>query len=93
MTGTNKSARLCQSCGLCGVKIDSGNTVHFSFGKPGSRERLYARVCQHVSDRRCINSDADSLAPLTADDAYGQPDDATQKLDKAFAAVSAPIRR
>jgi hypothetical protein len=71
----------CQTCSLCNVKIDSKDTVHFAFGKPGSRERLYARVCKHVNDRRCINADKSKLGLLTADDHYGSEEVSVEQLE------------
>jgi hypothetical protein len=47
-------------CKRCGVKID-GKLAIFSYGKPGSLERLYSRVCRHTQGRShpdgyyCIN--------------------------------------
>ncbi len=78
----------CQTCSLCGVRIDQKDTVHFSFGKPGSRERLYARVCSHVSDRRCINADENRLRPITADDHYGFEEVSAEQMEEMLAGVS-----
>lgn len=80
----------CQTCRVCSVKIDAEGTVHFSFGKPGSRERLYARVCQFVEGNDgCIN-DADSLKPITPDDAYGTEEDRAMQIPQLLAAASSP---
>lgn len=78
----------CQSCGVCGVKIDEKDQVHFAFGKPGSRERLYARVCQHVSDGKCINKDDSQLKPLTSMDVYGSEAEGADMVKKALNSAS-----
>ena len=41
-------------CPVCKVKIE-GDVVMFSYGCPGSLEKLYARVCQYVNRSGCIN--------------------------------------
>lgn len=49
-----------QQCPVCGVCIANKETVLFSYGKPGTRARLKARVCQFVKDEskkaQCINT-------------------------------------
>jgi hypothetical protein len=42
------------TCPVCGVSIE-GDIVHFSHGRPGTRERLQARVCQFAKKPGCIN--------------------------------------
>ena len=65
-----------QKCELCGVVIE-GDVVKFSFGKPGTRARLAARVCNFVKDESkkamCANRNFDG--EITANDCYG---DATE---------------
>lgn len=39
------------TCPVCKVKM-KGEQVLFSYGPPGTKERLMARVCQYVSDER-----------------------------------------
>lgn len=59
----------CKICPVCSVRI-TGDTVIFSHGKPGTRERLYARVCQYAKDRAgCINP-SEVLKPLQPKDYY-----------------------
>ena len=50
-----KEEEVVQVCPVCKVKID-GETALFSYGEPGSKERLYARVCQYARKPGCINS-------------------------------------
>jgi len=46
------------TCSACGVEIE-GDLVKFSYGKPGSRDRLRARVCIHAKrPLDCINDPA-----------------------------------
>lgn len=52
----------CQECLICGISIED-NQALFSFGKPGSRQKLYARVCQYVAKEKqsgCINQNVDT---------------------------------
>ena len=59
----------CESCPVCGVKIKE-DSVMFSYGKPGSRERLYARVCRYAKDRdNCINQEHSNF---TEEDCYAE---------------------
>ena len=57
-------------CPVCGVKIEGGDKVIFSSGAPGSRARLYARVCNYVQKSGCINQDKESIGLITANDYY-----------------------
>lgn len=65
-----------QTCPVCGVKIlvgvVGGDRVLFSAGPPGTRARLYARVCQYVQKAGCINASG-AAQPPTANDYY-KPD-------------------
>lgn len=82
-----KQAASCQTCSLCNVRIDQQDTVHFSFGKPGSRKRLYARVCRHVNDYRCINADENKIGAITADDHYGLEKVTVEQMEEMLAGV------
>jgi len=48
-----------ETCPVCGVQIQDGGKVMFYAGPPGTRARLYARVCQFLKDtdkqESCIN--------------------------------------
>lgn len=50
----------CEKCPVCQVSINK-DVVQFSFGKPGTRDRLWARVCQYVEKQKpgCINKSKD----------------------------------
>ena len=59
-------------CPACGVTITDSGEVLFSAGKPGTKERLYARVCQFAKKEECINTG--ELKELTESDYYGLKD-------------------
>ncbi|MCP9885173.1 hypothetical protein KBY97_08560 [Synechococcus sp. ATX 2A4] len=64
-------------CALCQVEIQGmvgGNDqVLFSQGAPGTRAKLWARVCQYVKEpQRCINQDAGLRGEAGVDDFYGE---------------------
>jgi hypothetical protein len=65
-----------QTCPLCGVKIIvgmvGGDRVLFSAGPPGTRARLYARVCRYVDRPGCINKNGGNQPPQAND--YYKPD-------------------
>jgi len=58
-----------QTCPTCGVSIVR-DVVYFSNGSPGSRARLYARVCQYAKQRDCLNQDADKIGLVGEGDRY-----------------------
>lgn len=55
MTEQQQSCEL-KTCPVCGVQIE-GEKVHFYFGKPGTKKRLKARVCQYAKEEGCINDE------------------------------------
>ena len=50
--------------------------VHFSMGAPGSRAKLWARVCQYLRSpeqcRQCLNQDPALRGTVTANDYYAE---------------------
>ncbi|NMF85371.1 hypothetical protein [Nodosilinea sp. P-1105] len=58
-----------QTCSVCGVKIlvgiVGGDRVIFSAGPPGTRAKLYARVCRYVNKSGCINQTGGSSRPAS----------------------------
>ena len=65
-----------EKCKVCQVDIEDGSVVHFSFGKPGTLNRLQARVCQFVSEDRkedCLNKNFSG--EITDYDRYLEPND------------------
>lgn len=79
-----------QECSVCGVRIAihpsdrTQDEVLFSFGKPGNRARLFARVCANVKgdkQQACINQcvEKDGLRPC---DFYGVGEDNKNNVDR-----------
>lgn len=62
-------------CPACGVKIVGGDKVIFSVGAPGTRSRLWARVCQFAKKPGCINTDPRKIGEVQPSDYYGDIDD------------------
>ena len=58
-----------ETCPVCGVTIVD-NEVLFSTGRPGTRARLHARVCQYVNKPDCINQDPDLIGEVLREDGY-----------------------
>ena len=54
-----------ETCSACGVEIE-GDLVKFSYGKPGSRDRLRARVCIYAKRPGCINDPAGDIVTAEA---------------------------
>jgi hypothetical protein len=67
-----------QRCPLCQVEIEScpgrPDKVMFSQGTPGTRSKLWSRVCQFLKTTEqttaCINQDADRRGPQQLGDAF-----------------------
>ncbi len=59
-------------CPVCRVKIETGNgdKVIFSSGSPGTRAKLWARVCQYVKKPGCINQEQEAIGTISANDYY-----------------------
>ena len=57
-------------CPVCQVKIVDGDQVLFSSGPPGTRAKLWARVCQYVQKQGCINQEADAVGTVKPEDYY-----------------------
>lgn len=69
-----------QRCSLCKVEIQGmagGNDlVHFSMGAPGSRAKLWARVCQYLrtpeQTGQCLNQDPTLRGEVRSTDYYAE---------------------
>ncbi len=69
-----------QRCSLCSVEIQgvagSNDLVHFSQGAPGSRAKLWARVCQYLRTPeqcgQCINQDLTLRGEVSENDYYAE---------------------
>ncbi|MGK7887775.1 MAG: hypothetical protein AB4042_00475 [Leptolyngbyaceae cyanobacterium] len=67
--GSSESTAL-DVCPVCSVSITVDDQVRFSSGQPGTRARLYARVCQYTQNPSCINQDPELIGELTKSDRY-----------------------
>ncbi|MEO1591760.1 MAG: hypothetical protein AAFU71_10760 [Cyanobacteria bacterium J06632_22] len=63
------TANNAQTCPVCGVSIID-DEVQFSSGTPGTRARLYARVCQYTSRPECINRDPNAIGTILKEDGF-----------------------
>lgn len=69
-----------QRCTLCTVEIQGGaggnDLVHFSQGAPGSRAKLWARVCQYLRTpeqcSQCLNQDLTLRGEVSDNDYYAE---------------------
>jgi hypothetical protein len=66
-----------QVCPVCQVSITDDGQVNFSTGNPGTRARLYARVCQYTQQPGCINQDPHLVGEVTRIDGFEQGRDIT----------------
>jgi hypothetical protein len=70
-----------QRCSLCQVEIQGmvggGDLVHFSQGGPGTRAKLWARVCQFLKNdeqrAQCLNQDLNLRGSVAPSDYYAEP--------------------
>ena len=53
-------------CPACEVSIDAQGKVYFSVGQPGTRAKLYARVCKFNQKPGCINQSPELIGEVTA---------------------------
>ncbi len=68
-------------CTLCEVEIQSlaggQDLVHFSLGAPGTRSKLWARVCQYLRTPeqcgQCLNQDPSLRGEISNSDYYAEP--------------------
>jgi hypothetical protein len=67
-------------CNLCTVEIQGmaggGDLVYFSQGAPGTRAKLWARVCQYLRTpeqcAQCINQDLSLRGEVSGSDYYAE---------------------
>ncbi len=64
-----------QICPVCGVSITEDGQVNFKSGSPGTRARLYARVCQYASQPGCINQESQLRGEITREDGFESGED------------------
>ena len=58
-----------ETCPVCGVIIENGAKVIFSCGPAGTKERLWARVCNYAQNSSCLLW-GEELKPITDNDKY-----------------------
>ena len=59
-----------QICPVCGVSITEDGQVNFAAGNPGTRARLYARVCHYAQKPGCINQEPQLIGEITPEDGF-----------------------
>ena len=64
-----------QVCPVCGVSITGDGQVNFANGRPGTRARLYARVCQYAQKPECINQEPQLIGEITRADGFESGED------------------
>ena len=57
--------------------VGGADLVHFSMGAPGTRAKLWARVCQYLKTPeqcgQCLNQDAALRGEVKGSDYYAEP--------------------
>jgi hypothetical protein len=69
-----------QRCALCLVEIEAvspgHDVVHFSMGAPGTRAKLWARVCQYLRSpeqcAQCLNQNVSLQGTVSSNDYYAE---------------------
>lgn len=59
-----------EQCPVCSVKIEN-DSVLFSCGSPGTRAKLWARVCRFNKKEGCINQFNPEVDTVKRSDYYG----------------------
>jgi len=59
-----------EKCPVCSVQIENDAKVNFSYGKSGTRSRLWARVCQFTKNPDCINQCEGKIGDIKDNDYY-----------------------
>ena len=70
MTMDRNNSKSLQVCPICNISITEDGQVNFSTGSPGTRARLYTRVCQFAQKPGCINQDSELIGELTREDGF-----------------------
>lgn len=80
-----------QRCPVCQVEIQGmtggQDLVHFSMGAPGTRAKLWARVCQYLRSPeqcgQCLNQDPGTRGSVTSTDYYAEAPELNLGLNQA----------
>lgn len=67
---SEQTCPMIEKCPVCGVEIENGAKVNFSYGPPGTRARLWARVCNYAQNSACINRDEAAIGNVASQDYY-----------------------
>lgn len=59
-----------ETCPICKVVIEDDAKVLFSYGPPGTRARLWARVCNYAKNPGCINQCEEKIGDVASSDYY-----------------------
>ena len=81
---TNITQEKAASCPVCGASITESGQVNFTYGSPGTRARLYARVCQYNKKPGCINQESELIGEVTPSDHFEPGDDLKKRLGAAL---------
>ncbi len=88
----SNEANTLQTCPVCGVSITEDGQVNFSSGSPGSRARLFARVCTFNKQPGCINQKPELIGEITRADGFETGEDLviSMPFDRTSQPVSQP---
>ncbi len=67
-----KNNQTLSTCPVCGVSITDDGKVNFTVGKPGTRAKLYARVCKFNQKPGCINQEPELIGDIAPADSFPQ---------------------
>lgn len=71
-------------CPICGVSITETGQVNFTHGSPGTRARLYVRVCQYTDKPGCINRKPELIGEVIPSDEFESGEDLKKELGAAL---------
>ncbi|MGF1601318.1 MAG: hypothetical protein ACFCU8_04740 [Thermosynechococcaceae cyanobacterium] len=63
------------TCPVCGVSIAADGRVNFTVGQPGTRAKLYARVCTFNQQPGCINQQPELIGDIAPEDGFQSVED------------------
>ena len=81
---TSQTVNTLQTCPVCGVSITQDGQVKFSTGSPGTRARLFARVCNFTQQPGCINQEPELVGEVTRADGFETGEDLVIDMSSAM---------
>ncbi|MGB7414062.1 MAG: hypothetical protein WA902_07625 [Thermosynechococcaceae cyanobacterium] len=63
------------TCPICGVSVTVDGRVNFTVGQPGTRAKLYARVCKFNQKPGCINQQSELIGEIAPEDGFQSIED------------------